>query len=343
MSVTLSSPTSFYGGPTYSVPLSTGMKMSGLSDLTSSGYGGTEEAKKREKAFRYTVDSPHDKLNRRQREFYEEKGFLVIPNLVSEDLIDEFKQRFLDIVNGEVDAGGVLRMKDVSLKDRKGLPNERVYNKIQDFCWDEVLSKYILLPGLLDYVESFTGPNMRAVHTMLINKPPDSGSRSSRHPLHQDLHYFPFRPADRIVAAWTAMEHIDDVNGCLVVQPGSHRKQLLQHDYPEWEQGVNKMYHGIRGEENSPRVHLHMEKGDTVFFHPLLIHGSGTNTSPNFRKAICSHFATSDLDYIDVRGTSQENIAREVEEIAAKRGYSMDFTDLWEFRARDVRGYKAHL
>ena len=25
----------------------------------------------------------------------------------------------------------------------------------------------------------------------------------------------------RIVAAWTAMEHIDDNNGCLVVQPGT--------------------------------------------------------------------------------------------------------------------------
>lgn len=165
---------------------------------------------------------------------------------------------------------------------------------------------------MLDYVQCFTGPNIRAMHTMLINKPPDSGNRTSRHPLHQDLHYFPFRPADRIVAAWTAMEHIDEENGCLVAQPGSHKKPLLQHDYPDWEKGVNKMYHGIRGEENNPRTHLHMEKGDTVFFHPLMIHGSGTNHSPNFRKAISSHFSTSDMIYIDVAGTSQENIAKEV-------------------------------
>merc|ERR1711962_1515436 len=177
---------------------------------------------------------------------------------------------------------------------------------------DEVLAQYIQLPEVLDYVQCFTGPNIRAVHTMLINKPPDSGSRTSRHPMHQDLHYFPFRsvslslslslslcalmhqdlhyfpfrPEDRIVAAWTAMERIDDNNGCLVVQPGSHKGQLEQHDYPEWEKGVNKMYHGVRGAENNPRVHLHMEKGDPVFFHPLIIHGSGTNVSNNFRKAI---------------------------------------------------------
>jgi phytanoyl-CoA hydroxylase len=95
----------------------------------------------------------------------------------------------------------------------------------------------------------------------LINKPPDSGSLTSRHPLHginaiklelflsavklsfffslpfclQDLHYFPFRPANRIVCSWTAMEDITPENGCLIVLPGSHTGELLQHDYPQWE------------------------------------------------------------------------------------------------------------
>ena len=40
-------------------------------------------------------------------------------------------------------------------------------------------------PRILDYAEAFTGPNIQAVHTMLINKPPDSGKKTSRHPLHQ--------------------------------------------------------------------------------------------------------------------------------------------------------------
>lgn len=74
-----------------------------------------------------------------------------------------------------------------------------------------------------------------AVHTMLINKPPDPGLKTSRHPLHQDLHYFPFRPADRIVCSWTAMEKINRANGCLVVLPGTHQGELKQHDYPDWE------------------------------------------------------------------------------------------------------------
>lgn len=131
------------------------------------------------------------------------------------------------------------------------------------------------------------GPNVMAMHTMLINKPPDTGNLTSRHPLHQDLHYFPFRPADRIVCAWTALERVHRGNGCLVVQPGSHRApgRLLKHGYPQWEGGVNKFYHGITElGADAPRTHLEMEAGDTVLFHPLLIHGSGANRTAGYRK-----------------------------------------------------------
>lgn len=31
--------------------------------------------------------------------------------------------------------------------------------------------------------------------------------------------------------------------------------------------------------ENHKKVFLEMDKGDTVFFHPLLVHGSGINKS----------------------------------------------------------------
>lgn len=50
----------------------------------------------------------------------------------------------------------------------------------------------------------------------------------------KDLYYFPFRPANRIVASWTAMERVTRDNGCLFVLPGTHKGKLLQHDYPNW-------------------------------------------------------------------------------------------------------------
>ena len=51
------------------------------------------------------------------------------------------------------------------------------------------------------------------------------------------------------------------------------------------QEGVNKMYQGVSDfDPSSPRVHLEMGPGDTVFFHPLLIHGSGMIRTNGFRK-----------------------------------------------------------
>lgn len=106
--------------------------------------------------------------------------------------------------------------------------------------------------------------------------------------------------------------------------------------------GVNKMYHGITDYDPShPRVHLEMQAGDTVFFHPLLIHGSGRNRTQGFRKAISCHYASSHCHYIDVEGTSQDIVLREVRELAKKRlGTDADITldMIWKIKGICVQG-----
>lgn len=67
------------------------------------------------------------------------------------------------------------------------------------------------------------------------------------------------------------------------------------------------------------RVHLEMEKGDCVFFHPILIHGSGVNRTKGFRKAISCHYAASECQYIDVKGTKQQKLADEIISIYKKK------------------------
>jgi len=272
-----------------------------------------------------------------QRCFYESNGFLVIPRLVPLNILAKCNKRFDDIVAGTVDRKNIIVMKDVS--DRKAV------NKIQDINHDEVFREYTECKPLLDVVEAITGPNIMAMHSMLIAKPPDSGSNSSKHPPHQDLYYFPFRPEDRIVAAWTAMEPCNILNGCLFVAPGSHLdRKLYPHDYPSG--ANNKFYHGIQDLPSTIKFHqLEMQPGDTVFFHPLLIHGSGVNKSNRTRKAISCHYAAAECSYIDVSGYVQDAIAKEIIEVKRKR-YSdndMDFTDLFRYKSSLVRGMRSSL
>ncbi|XP_077614614.1 phytanoyl-CoA dioxygenase, peroxisomal [Crocuta crocuta] len=295
--------------------------------------------------FQYTQDN--DVLSLEQRKFYEENGFLVIKNLVSDADITRFRNQFERICKGELKVEGMMIMKDVTTEKSKFTWSENLITKVQDFQGDEELFRYCTLPEILKYVECFTGPNIMAMHTMLINKPPDSGKKTSRHPLHQDLHYFPFRPSNKIVAAWTAMEPVTQDNGCLSVLPGTHKGCLRPHVYPQWEGGVNIMYYGIQDyDENSPRVHLVMEKGDTVFFHPLLIHGSGLNKTQGYRKTISCHFASADCHYIDVKGTSQEGFEKDLKGIMQKQFEIPEDTslqDIFRFRARLVKGERTNL
>ena len=114
--------------------------------------------------------------------------------------------RFKELANGRDKVPGLVVQKDVAFVDQPR--NENTVYKLQDLYLDDTLFEYCKADTILDYAECFTGPNMMAVHTMLINKPPDSGKKTTRHPLHQDLHYFPFRPPNKIVCAWTAMEKV---------------------------------------------------------------------------------------------------------------------------------------
>jgi len=229
-------------------------------------------------------------------------------------------------------------MRDIAVAKAKG-KGEQAITKIQDWQDDEVLFEYPSHPAVLKYVESIIGPNLRSVHTMLINKPPDVGLGSSRHPLHQDLWYFPFRPPHKIVCSWTAMQVIDRKNGCLCVDPGTHLGKLFTHEYPN-DGIVNKAYHGIQGmNEDSSKglAHLEMQPGDTVFFHPLLIHGSGRNLSPGYRKAISCHYASTDCVFEQLDG-AQEEMSKEIESMARMKGVKLTFFDIWKMKSRLVKG-----
>jgi len=268
-----------------------------------------------------------------------------VKKLVSEAEIEVWRERFIGIANGEIEAPPTMTvMRDVAIAKKKE-KGEKAITKVQDWQDDPVLFSYCSHPNVAKYVESIIGSSFKSVHTMLINKPPDVGLGSSRHPPHQDLWYFPFRPAHQIVASWTAMQHIDKENGCLFVQPGTHKGKLYVHEYPS-DGVVNKAYHGIHGlteKDGDNMFHVIMEPGDTLFFHPLLIHGSGRNNSGRYRKAISCHYASTSCHFEDLHGTVQEEMSKEIEQMAIKRGVELSFSDIWRMKSRLIQGKEGTL
>jgi len=80
--------------------------------------------------------------------------------------------RFDEIVKDKTSRNGITVMYDI--KDRKSI------NKIQDIHTDSKFRHYMEHEKILDIVECFTGPNILAIHSMLIAKPPDIGFGSSK-------------------------------------------------------------------------------------------------------------------------------------------------------------------
>ncbi|KAJ3087981.1 hypothetical protein HK102_009842 [Quaeritorhiza haematococci] len=277
---------------------------------------------------RFTVPLADKILTRDQRQFYEENGYLLVRRLIAED---DLESNVLHPFMFDEKA----MMRDIKLArspEGKKMKGEKIIAKVTDYSDDPVLFEYCQRPEVLDYVQCFTGPNIKAMHTMVINKPPNVGE-TGRHPLHQDLHYFNFRPADRIVCSWTAMEQVTRANGCLVVMPGTHKGELLRHGYPEWEGGVNAMFHGIKDVDGDlSRIYCEMEPG-------------GANNTQGYRKAISCHYGASECHYIDTKGTLHEEIANEVKDMA-KRRFNVDnmpYEMYWKMKGKLVRGEEGTL
>ena len=226
---------------------------------------------------------------------YNEFGFVLVPHLIDQESVRSYHDAFLSYVDEDRElAPGMKLMKDVEIAKGAVVPQSRLHgiNKLLNFEEDERLMAYVNYPELLGIVRQLIGAEVYSIVTNVFNKPPEV---DGRHPLHQDLRYFRIRPPEGIVACWTAMTLTTRANGCLSVIPGSHRGGLYKHGTPNWEY-VNFKFYGIEERIQGERVHIEMEAGDTVFFHPLLVHGSGRNRSNDFRRSISAHFASNKCD-----------------------------------------------
>ena len=232
-------------------------------------------------------------LTDQQRADYERDGYLLLETLFDAAALDRWSQRFEAIVLGDVPVPeGLTVMKEIMAVKGVVRPESPLHaiNKILSFENDPVLWSYTSDPTMVEAVRSIVGQEVRSISSNVFNKPPGV---DGRFPLHQDLRYFTLRPADKIVATWTALNETTRDNGCLAVVPGSHLGGLRDHHDPDWRY-VNSGYYAAAGAPTDSRVHIEMKPGDTLLFHPLLLHGSGTNRTRGFRRAISTHFASSE-------------------------------------------------
>src|SRR3954454_3413132 len=210
---------------------------------------------------------------------YERDGYLVVETLFDRDEIGLLlrsarEDRALDAHSyGKDDGeGGQVRL---SLWNHPG---------------DGIYGMFARCRRMVDACEQILGDEVYHYHSKMIMKDARVGGAWT---WHQDYGYwyqngvlFP-----DLVSVFIAVDPCTKENGCLQVIQGSHRLGRIDHVLTGQQAGADMG----RVEEilkRLPLVHVEMNPGDALFFHPNLLHRSDRNTSEHPRwSMICCYNA----------------------------------------------------
>jgi phytanoyl-CoA hydroxylase len=99
------------------------------------------------------------------------------------------------------------------------------------------------------------------------------------------------------VVAITALDKITKENAPLFVLPGSHLLKDLNFSRFSKTESLPQILNAAES-----RVSLLMDRGDTVFIHPKLVHGSWENNSENERKVFINGFSYPGANHAEYPG-----------------------------------------
>ena len=149
---------------------------------------------------------------------------------------------------------------------------------------------------VVDAAEQILDDEVYHYHSKMIMKDPHVGGAWA---WHQDYGYwyqngvlFP-----DLISAFIAVDPCTRANGCLQVIEGSHRLGRIDHVLTGDQAGAD-LGRVEKVLERLPLVHVVMQPGDALFFHPNLLHRSDRNTSPDPRwSMICCYNARRNDPY----------------------------------------------
>jgi phytanoyl-CoA hydroxylase len=221
------------------------------------------------------------------REEFERTGYTLVRGLFGTDEVDRLRDHYMEV-----------RQRGPRSHDFAGHnstdrdPLKRYPRMAQMHRWDETSLQWMIDPRIDEVMTTLLGRSPYAVQTMVYFKPP--GSRGQA--LHQDNFYLKADPGT-CVAAWMALDRVDEANGCLEVVPGSHRWPILCTEKADTTVSFTDVT--VPLPSTGSAVPVEMEPGDVLFFHGALVHGSNPNvTTDRFRRALIGHYIEGEAERV---------------------------------------------
>lgn len=276
-------------------------------------------------------------LDDQARRRYEEAGFLVVPDFVSQEQCAALRARAIELVEAWepgprrsvfttdeqarastdeflASASGIWCFFETDALDDDGelnRPKQESINKIghAQHDLDPVFERFTYTPELAEIARDVGLDDPLALQSMYIFKQPGIGGEVG---CHQDATFLYTEPMT-VTGFWFAIEDATLDNGCLWAAPGGHRgplRQVFERRGAALEQRVptevpdGADLSGFRVLDDTPLplppdelVPLEVPAGTLVILHGLLPHWSDANRSPKSRHAYTVHCISARASY----------------------------------------------
>ncbi|MEO6733602.1 MAG: phytanoyl-CoA dioxygenase family protein [Ferruginibacter sp.] len=220
------------------------------------------------------------RLSKEQLDFFDEYGYLSDVKLLEEWQIEKLNEELAEITD-PAHPGHELFYEFHS--NESADPNAVLFHALGAWRITKGFHDTIWNPAFLMAASQLLGNKaIRFWHDQLFCKPARHGGVVA---WHQDYSYWTRTGPIQHLTCWVALDNASKENGCLYYVPKSHRWGLL--DKPDLAGNMDGLMEYLSPEQKSEfhPVPIEIKKGYATFHHPLMVHGSYENKSPQSRRA----------------------------------------------------------
>ena len=228
-------------------------------------------------------------LNDEQVTFFVENGYLILPDLMAHEEIEELKADTVSLARGKYACEGIAPAPS-EYSDQEVL--ETILCIHQPHHVSPIMEKYVRHQKICGALSQITASHLahwdgsvKCMQSMLFVKPPGFQGQA----WHQDEIYIPTRDRS-LIGAWIALDDATIENGCLWVVPKSHKSGYL---YPQHAHNNNDEFdYGPEsfGFDESQEIAVEVSAGSVVFFNGYLLHRSRKNRAEIYRRVLVNHY-----------------------------------------------------